>query len=154
MTATEGNLAEKSLGELIREVQDESRSGALRLSRERAKTVIYFENGVIVFAVSNIRAHRLSEFLKRSGLQCEEVVANLPPTATDDDILAQLAKLDSFTTNDVGRLRANQIADILRATFLWIEGAWQFDERVRVPPGNHITVDTPRLLIESTRHLP
>jgi len=69
MTAVkEGNLAEKSLGELIREVQDESGSGALRLSRERAKTVIYFEDGDIVFAVSNIRAHRLIEFLKRSGL--------------------------------------------------------------------------------------
>ena len=154
MIAREGNLADKSLGELIRKVQDESGSGALRVSRERAKTVIYFENGSIVFAVSNIRAHRLIEFLKRSGLPCEEVVATMPPTATDDDILAQFRKLGSFSPDDVGKIRANQIADILRATFLWIEGYWQFDERVRVPPDNHVTVDTQRLLIESSRHLP
>src|ERR1044071_1994579 len=92
MTADQqGNLGDKSLGELICELQQASASGALRLSRERAKVVIYFENGATVFAVSNIRAHRLIEFLKRSGLGGEEVNANLPPTATDEEVLAQFA---------------------------------------------------------------
>ena len=155
MTAVkEGNLAEKSLGELIREVQDESGSGALRLSRERAKTVIYFEDGDIVFAVSNIRAHRLIEFLKRSGLASEETVQNISPNATDDDVVAQFIKLGCFSAEEAAQLRANQMADVLRATLLWIEGDWQFDERVRVPSESHITVDAERLLIESARHLP
>ena len=153
-TATEGNLADKSLGELIREVQDEAGSGALRLSRDRAKTVIYFQDGAIVFAVSNIRAHRLIEFLKRSGLVSEEAVANISPTATDDDVLAQFTKLGSLSAEEVEKLRANQIADVLRATLLWIEGDWQFDQRVRVPPEGHVTVEAQRLLIESARHLP
>ena len=152
--AAEGNLADKSLGELIREVQDESRSGALRLSRERAKTVIYFEDGAIVFAVSNIRAHRLIEFLKRSGWAGEEALQNISPTATDDDVVAQFIKLGRFNAAEAAKLRANQMADVLRATLLWIEGDWQFDSRVRVPPESHVTVDAQRLLIESARHLP
>jgi len=152
--AQQGNLADKSLGELICEIQHASASGALRLSRDRAKTVIYFEDGATVFAVSNIRAHRLIEFLRRSGFAAEEVLAQVPPTATDDDVLAQFTSQGSLDPEQVGTIRANQVADMLRATFLWTEGHWQFDARVRVAKDNRVVVDTPRLLLESTRHLP
>jgi len=155
MTADEqGNLADKSLGELMCEIHETSASGALRLSRDRAKTVLYLDDGATVFAVSNIRAHRLIEFLKRSGLVGKELLANVPPTATDDDVLAQLTKLGSLSPDQVARVRANQIADILRTTFLWTEGYWQFDPRVRIAAQNRVSVDTQRLLLESTRHLP
>lgn len=155
MTADQkGNLADKSIGELICELQQASASGALRLSRERAKIVIYLEDGAPVFAVSNIRAHRLIEFLRRSGLAAEEVVAQVPPTATDDDVLAQFTQQGKLDLEQIGTIRANQVADMLRATFLWTEGHWQFDPRVRVAKENRVAVDTQRLLLESTRHLP
>lgn len=152
--AQQGNLADKSLGELICEIQQAAASGALRLSRDRAKTVIYFEDGAAVFAVSNIRAHRLIEFLRRSGLGAEEVLAQVAPAATDDDVLAQFTRQGNLNPEQVGTIRANQVADMLRATFLWTEGHWQFDPRVRVAKENRVVVDTPRLLLESTRHLP
>ena len=63
---TKGQLAEKPVAELIREIGEASVSGALRLARDRAKAVVYFENGDVAFAASNIRAHRLLEFLKRT----------------------------------------------------------------------------------------
>jgi len=150
----QGNLAERPLGELICEIHETSSSGALRLSRDRAKTVIYFEDGEAVFAVSNIRAHRLSEFLKRSGLTSKEIVEDVPPTATDDDVLAQLITQGKINHEQVGTIRANQVADILRTVFLWTEGFWQFDPRVRVTTENRVSVDTQRLLLESIRHLP
>jgi curved DNA-binding protein CbpA len=150
----QGNLADKSLGELICEIQQSSASGALRLSRERAKTVIYFEDGVTVFAVSNIRAHRLIEFLRRSGLAAEEVLAKVPPTATDDDALALITTQGNLNPEQIGTIRANQVSDMLRATFLWTQGHWQFDTRVRVAKENRVAVDTQRLLLESSRHLP
>ena len=151
--AQQGNLADKPLGELIREIQDESNSGALRLSRERAKIVVYLENGAAVFAVSNIRAHRLSEVLKRSGLTGKEVDESLAPTATDEEVLAQFTARGS-SPEQVARLRANQIADILRTALLWTEGYWQFDPRVRVAAQNRVSIKTQRLLLEATRHLP
>src|SRR5215813_7591895 len=155
MTAdTQGNLAEKSVGELICEIHETSASGALRLSRDRAKTVIYFEDGDVLFAVSNIRAHRLIEFTKRSGLAAEDVIAKVPPTATDEDVLAQLIREANLNPDQVETIRANQVADILRTTFLWTEGFWQLDPRVRVAKENRVAVDTGRLLLESTRHLP
>jgi curved DNA-binding protein CbpA len=155
MTADQqGNLADKSLGELICEIQQTSASGALRLSRERAKIVIYFESGATVFVVSNIRAHRLIEFLRRSGLADEAAAANVPATATDDDVLAQLTSQKSLNQEQIVTIRANHVVDMLRATFLWTEGHWQFDPRVRVAKENRVRVDIQRLLLESTRHLP
>jgi curved DNA-binding protein CbpA len=153
-TAEQGNLADKSLGEVICEIQDRAAAGALRVSRDRAKTVIYFEDGHAVFAVSNIRAHRLIEFLKRGGVTPEEVVANMPPATTDDDLLAELTTQGKISQEQVGTIRANQVADILRTALLWTEGFWQFDPRVRVAKDNRVSVDTERLLLESTRHLP
>jgi curved DNA-binding protein CbpA len=147
--AKQGKLADKSLGELIREIGDAFDSGALRLSRAPAKIVIYFENGATVFAVSNIRAHRLIEFLKRTGLAAE-VIAKLPTTATDDEVIAEAG----LSPDQVGRLRANQAADIVRTALLWTEGYWEFDARVRVAGQNRVQVETQRLLLESARLLP
>jgi curved DNA-binding protein CbpA len=154
IAAAQGNLADKSLGELIREIQDTSASGALRVSRDPAKTVIYFEDGHTVFAVSNIRAHRLIEFLKRSGFAAEDLLANVLPIATDEEVLAQITRHMTLDSEQVAEIRANQIADILRTTLLWTAGLWQFDPRVRVAKDNRVSVDTERLLLESARHLP
>src|SRR5262249_39676138 len=153
-TATQGNLTEKSLGELISDIQQTSGSGALRLSRDRAKAVIYFEDGATVFAISNIRAHRLLEFLKRTAVVNESSVAGLSADATDEQVLAQLTKDGTIQRDNVGIVRANHVTDILRTTFLWTEGSWQFDDRVRLAGNNRVTVNTSRLLLESARHLP
>jgi curved DNA-binding protein CbpA len=152
--AQQGNLADKSLGELICEIQQTPASGALRLSRDRAKIVIYFEDGAAVFAVSNIRPHRLVEFLRRNGLAAEEVLAKVPPTATDDDVLVQLIRESNLSREQAATIRTNQVAEMLRASLLWTEGDWQFDPRVRVARENRVAVDTQRLLLEATRHLP
>src|SRR5260370_16985518 len=67
-----GKLSENPAAELIREIAESQLTGALRLARERAKAVIYFETGQLVLASSNLRAHRLRETLKRSGFKAKK----------------------------------------------------------------------------------
>src|ERR1044071_4707313 len=62
-----GRLSDQPLAELVREISDARLSGALRLERERAKAVVYFDGGEVAVAVSNARALRLAEVLLRSG---------------------------------------------------------------------------------------
>ncbi|HEY3103320.1 MAG TPA: DnaJ domain-containing protein [Pyrinomonadaceae bacterium] len=152
--ANQGKLADKSLGELIREIGDTSVSGALRLSRDRAKAVVYFEKGALVFMASNIRAHRLFEFLKRSGLADDDALTNLSPKATDEEILDHFVKQGRIRPEQADAIRANHVTDILRTTLLWTEGEWQLDARVRMAGNTRVTLDTRRLLLESVRHLP
>jgi curved DNA-binding protein CbpA len=152
--ANQGKLADKSLGELIREIGETGLSGALRLSRDRAKAVVYFEKGALVFMASNIRAHRLFEFLKRSGLADDNPLTDLSPKATDEEVLDHFVKQGRIRPEQADAIRANHVTDILRTTLLWTEGEWQLDARVRIAGNTRVTLDTRRLLLESVRHLP
>ena len=152
--ATQGQLAQKPVAELIREIGEASTSGALRLSRERAKAVVYFENGDVAFAASNIRAYRLVEFLKRTGILDESAAASLDAKATDDDVLNLLVESGRVRGDRVSAIRGNHVAEVLRGVLLWTDGDWKFDPRVRIAGDTRVTMDVQRLLLESTRHLP
>src|SRR5688572_27352392 len=152
--ATKGQLAQKPVAELIREIGEASASGALRLARDRAKAVVYFENGDVAFAASNIRAHRLVEFLKRTGILDESAAGSFAPIATDDEVLNILVQSRRIRADRVGTIRAGHVAEVLRGVLLWTDGDWQFDPRVRIAGDTRVAIDVRRLLLESTRHLP
>lgn len=151
---TKGQLAQKPVAELIREIGEASASGALRLARDRAKAVVYFENGEVAFAASNIRGHRLVEFLKRTGILDESAAGALAPKATDDEVLKILVESRRIRADRVGTIRANHVGEVLRGVLLWTDGDWQFDPRVRIAGDTRVAIDVRRLLLESTRHLP
>jgi curved DNA-binding protein CbpA len=148
-----GQLQQNPLAELIREVAEKGASGVLRLSRSRAKAVIYCEDGRIVFAASNLRAHRLLEFLKRNQILNEAQLAELTENISDEEILKLLVRR-GMNPDMLNAIRANHVSEILRAALMWTEGDWEFDSRVRIGSETRVTVDAKRLLLESTRHLP
>jgi len=149
----QGQLVEHPLAELIREIVASGLSGALRLSRERAKVAIYFEEGKLVFATSNLRAHRLHEVARRSGL-AEAQVENLPAKASDDEFASALIQSGQLNPEALAVIRGKQVSDVLRAALLWIDGSWEFDRRVRIGGDLRVQVDVNRLLLECARHLP
>jgi len=151
---SQGKLDQKPVAELIREIGEAFASGALRLSRDRAKAVVYFENGDVAFAASNIRAHRLLEFLKRTGILDEDAVRSFAPKATDDEVLKLLVETHRIRADRVGTIRANHVTEVLRGVLLWTDGDWQFDPQVRIAGDTRVAIDVRRLLLESTRHLP
>src|SRR5260370_29364352 len=92
----EGQLSEHPLAELIREIAATGLSGALRLARERAKVAVYFQDGELVFAASNLRAHRLREVVKQGGL-AEAQMSNLPATMLDDELAEAMVESGRVT---------------------------------------------------------
>jgi curved DNA-binding protein CbpA len=149
----QGQLAEHPLAELIREIKRAGLSGAVRLSHDRAKAVIYFENGDLVLAASNVRAHRLREALKRHGLT--EADLSIYETAlTDEELARQILASAKLTKEALDAIRSRQAGDVLRVTLLWTEGSWQFDDRVRLAADDRVPVDVSRFLLECARHLP
>jgi curved DNA-binding protein CbpA len=149
-----GQLENNSLAELIREICAQGLSGALRVAQDKAKSVVYCEGGGVIFAASNLRAHRLSDFLKRSQILNDEQFASLSPTTTDEALFALLARDNRMTPDALKTIRANHISDILRAVLLWTSGEWQFDSKVRIAGDTRVTIDVKRLLLECARHLP
>src|SRR5258706_251547 len=149
----EGKLAKHPLAELIREITATGLTGALRLGRERAKVAIYFESGQLVFATSNLRAHRLREVAMRNGLT-EMHLAEFPVNTPDAELAAAMLKSKTLQPETLAAIRAKQVLDVLRLALLWVDGTWEFDPRVRLADETRVQIDTNRLLLECARHLP
>jgi curved DNA-binding protein CbpA len=149
----EGKISEHPLAELIREITTAGLKGSLRLSRERAKVAIYFESGELVFAASNLRAHRLREVVKRNGLT-EAHVNEFPDNASDEELAAAMLQRRLLKPETLAAIRSNQVSDVLRLALLWIDGTWEFDSRVRLADETRVQINVNRLLLECARHLP
>ena len=152
-STNKGQLEQKPFAELVREIGESRSSGALRLSHGKAKAVVYCDDGVIILAASNLRAHRLADFLERHQLLNSAQAARLPEKATDDQLSALLVEAGTAKPDGVKSIRANHVADILRTVLLWTSGEWELDSRVRVPDDARVSIDEKRLLLECARHL-
>jgi curved DNA-binding protein CbpA len=154
-TYMNGRLSEHPLTELLREINDAGLSGALRLARERVKAVIYAEGGAIVFARSNLRAHRLAECAQRSNLverkRLSEIATEMMP---DAEAAAALVKSGALTDDGLTRLRVWQVLDTLRSLLPLTDGEWSFDPRARLADDARVRFDLQQLLLEGARHLP
>ena len=128
----EGQLTENPLAELIAEIYGSQLSGALRLSHERIKVAAYFENGALTFASSNLRSHRLANFLRRSIPSDYVQVRELPKADTDEELAATVIQRGILTPKMVDTVRQHQVSEVLRVALLWTAGTWSFDPRVRL----------------------
>src|SRR2546428_2008686 len=118
--------------ELIREIADAKLSGSLRLARERVKVAVYFQDGTLIFAASNLRSHRLPECLQRNRILSEQQLAGLPGTGADDELARALLERGVLSSDALAEVRGNQVSDVLRLALLWTNGTWEFDPRVRL----------------------
>src|SRR6266849_3956387 len=149
----QGQIREHPLAELIREIAATGLSGALRLARERVKIAIYFQDGELVFAASNVRAHRLREIARLGGLG-EAQMSDLSAITSDDELAVALIQSGRVTAATLAMIRSKQLSDVLHLALLWTDGSWEFDPRVRVANDVSVSVDVNRLLLECARHLP
>lgn len=149
-----GQLFEHPLGELIQEIATAALSGSLRLSHERVKVAVYFEQGGIVYATSNLRQHRLSECARRWGIVPIQQLASTRENVPDIQLGLELVTKGDITVEEFEELLARQAVEVLRPALLWTKGAWDFDPRVRLSVEVKSRVQTQELLMETARRLP
>jgi curved DNA-binding protein CbpA len=149
-----GQLKRHPLTELIREISAAEISGALRLVREQARTVIYFDGGEIIYAASNLRAHRLSEAMRRWNILSEQQLAGIQAKTSDLEFGTALVEAGTISRETLETLMTRQISEMLRSALLWTDGDWEFDPRVRVAGDVRVAIKTKQLMFESSRHLP
>lgn len=148
-----GQLSERPLAELIREISAKSQGGRLRLERERIKVVAYFNEGKFVYAACNVRTFRLREYLQKGGIVSAEQLARFDERLSDFDLARRLCAETLATTDIVEQVQAKQVSDVLRLALLWAEGAWEFDERSHLDEAVNLNVAVDTLLIEAERRM-
>ncbi|HEV8427246.1 MAG TPA: DUF4388 domain-containing protein [Pyrinomonadaceae bacterium] len=149
-----GQLSEQPLAELIREISTKSLSGRLRLEQERAKVVVYFENGNLLYAAANLRTLRLREYLKKSDLIAETALEQFNERVSDTELLKTLSAQKLLSSNNAEQIQTRQVADVLRLALLWTEGSWDFESRSRLDEDPNLKIDVNALVLESARRLP
>src|SRR5688500_6672356 len=151
--------SDQPLAELVQEISDARLSGALRLARERAKGVVYFDGGRVAAALSNLRPFRLVEVLRRSGAaDPARLYALVGEKASDEQ--AGLVLMRSGVIDEAGLKKAQerQSKEVRGELLRWTDGERSFDPRVRLAgqqqqrQGGHLEVGA--LLAESARALP
>lgn len=149
-----GKLNDQPLAELVREISAKGLSGTLRLEHERAQTAVYFGNGQVIYAASNIRTLRLREYVVKLRLPPAKELAESNPKLSDLELAAKLTATGLLRQKDVDALLEKLVADVLRVALLWTDGNWEFNERARLNDPVRVSLDTPKLLREAAQRLP
>lgn len=149
-----GQLSEHPLAELIQEIMVAGLSGSLRLSHERVKVAIYFEEGGIAYATSNLRAHRLAECARRWKDAALQQLVSARENVPDMQLGLELVARGELSREEFEELLLRQAAEVLQPALLWTSGTWDFDPRVRLTVEVKSRVETTELLMECARRLP
>lgn len=150
----QGTLNDQPLVELIREIFLKGLSGTLRLEHDRAKTAVYFEEGQIVFAASNLRTLRLRDYVKNRVLEPEKKLAGIDASLSDPQLAAALCANGALQQAEVNALMTALVADVLRVALLWTEGGWEFNERARLSDPVKVSVDISNLMRAAAQRMP
>lgn len=148
-----GNLSDQPLVELIREIAAKGLSGTLRLQADRAQCAVYFEDGKLVFAASNLRTLRLRSYLEKlSSINPEDLqrIGNV----SDMRLVAALRMNGVLADEQIVGLLTTVVTDVLRVGLLWTEGTWEFDERARFAESWRVNLNIQNLLREAAQRLP
>ncbi len=149
-----GQLSEQPLAELIREISTKRISGRLQVQQDRVKAVIYFQDGLLIYAASNVRTLRLTEYLQKSKLISEKELGRFGQQHSDLALAAALSAEKLVTPEAAQQLQLKQVSDVLRVSLLWTEGTWDFDDRSHLREQVSFKIDTRTLVLEAGRRTP
>jgi tetratricopeptide (TPR) repeat protein len=148
-----GSLCEHPLAELLIETTEASLTGSFRVSNGDQKMIIYLNQGEVVFAVSNMREHRLYSVALTEGLLSDEQVRSVSNVANDMELSDYLVENNFATQKDIHALTTKQINAILDHCLGWVDGEWAFNSLARIKTGINYSVDLNGLLVEFARKL-
>lgn len=148
-----GYLRINPLAELLAETSDTNLSGSFRLSNENQKIVVYLNEGVPVFAVSNARQHRLFETLLENKKIGKHHLVEIPNFTNDMELAETLISKELLSRSEFDAAFSEQISGIIKTALSWEEGEWTFTPLARVKENIQFEIPLQKLLLEYARSL-
>src|SRR5687768_14226850 len=147
-----GQLSDRPLAELVHEIYLKDLSGTLRLEHESVKAAVYFDNGEIIYAASNLRELRLAEYPKKQRLVCAQELSDSGKRA-DVTLAAAVVGKGVIDRHTIEPVFTRLVGDILRVALLWAKGTWEFDDRSLLEDSIRVRLYIPGLLLEAARRM-
>jgi len=149
----QGQLGEKLVPDLIREIAQRNASGLLRVSRGSTIKAIFFESGTPTFAISNLTTEQLEHRLVKEGLVTFEQVDRARRRAVKAHRLGPVLVEDGHLQDEEMRaIVQDQVTGIILSIFEWTEGDYSFDERIRVEHEVTLGLSVQDVLLLGARH--
>ncbi len=149
-----GDFRSHPFAELLVEIVQAKLNGSLRLSRQKEKAIVYFRDGLVVYAVSNSRDLRLFSILLSRHKLDEKTLARVTEFANDIELAASLEEKKIFSKEQIDDFVAVQIESIIVDALTWPSGDWIFSPLTRLREDLICKTDVYRTLVEYARCLP
>ncbi len=150
-----GTLAAFSLPDLLRELQLSEAKGILSLTSNRVRKALFFKDGRVVFATSNVASDRLGEVLfHEDKITREQNDLSLRALSRGKRQGRVLVEMGALSPDDLWTGVQSQVREIVLGVFKWGEGQFHFEESP-LPERERITVDldVTALVLEGLRRL-
>jgi curved DNA-binding protein CbpA len=149
----QGQLGEKLVPDLIRDIAQRSSSGLLRLSRGKAIKAVFFESGAPTFAISNLTNEQLEYRLIHQGIATPEQIERAKERAGKTQRLGPaLVEMGTLEDGQMRKLVCDQVMAIILSVFEWTQGDYAFDERIRAAHEVTLNLGASDVLLEGARH--
>jgi len=129
MISPSGDIKNMTVPWLFQDLRKEKENGTLVFSRGKEVTKVFFKNGDILFASSNLNEDRLGEFLLRTGEitdtqfdKASEIVIR-----TGRKLGAALFELGALSAQELVSQVKLHVREIILKVFSWRDGRYQFD---------------------------
>lgn len=130
-------------------------SGILTLRRPTAVRHVYFENGAVVYAASEVVAERFGERLCTLGCISPEQLAQAVAAAKNGKRLgACLVELGYLTASDLQAMLVGHVTYLVHSLFDWTTGEYQFQSQHVKVDGFGQTLSPVGLIFDGVRSLP
>jgi len=152
----QGSLSDRGLAEILHDVQTEGRTGILHLERKGLSKRLYFLDGGIVFANSDVESDRLGEFLIAGGVidRSSYERAARAMQKTRRRLGRTLVALGELNEEKLDTLINEQIQQIIYSIFSWESGHYSFE--AIIPPVEQdivLKLATDEIILEGVRSL-
>lgn len=148
-----GQLSARPLAELIREISAKSLSGRLSLEHDRLKVAAYFHQGSFAYAACNLRTFRLREYLRKTGVAPDELLARFDERVSDLQLAKRLVAENWVTADVMQQVQARLVSDIIRLASSWTDGSFVIDERAHLDEAVDLNIDIDALLLETEQRI-
>lgn len=146
-----GTLQEYSFADLLTETSQAGLGGSFRLMHQEEKSVIYLQDGKVVFAVSNLRQHRLFHILLQTQAVTKEVLTDIPNFTNDFELAEALIEKGIFDRATIDAVFNNQIEEIIKTILQWETGLWTFSHLARAKETMRFKVDAEKIMVNFVR---
>lgn len=131
-TGVRGQLSEKLIPSLFREIAYSGAGGLLRLTLGESMKAVFFEAGVPVFAISNQPCEQLDYILVRERVLTQDQVEAVARGLSTKQDLARALVDRRLVSQDVMRESMGRLAqEIILSVFEWDEGEYIFNAQLQ-----------------------